>query len=43
MPANPVIEHETLKKTQKTPSELDEEDSFVKTGDPVVQVMEERE
>ena len=40
MPANPVIEYETLKKTRETPGELDEEDSLVKTGDPAVQVTE---
>ena len=40
MSANRVIEYETLQKTRETPGELDEEDSFVKTGDPVVQVIE---
>lgn len=40
MPANPATEYETLKKTGKIPSELDEKDSLVKTGDPVIQVIE---
>ena len=40
MPANPAAEYETLKKTGKIPSELDEKDSLVKTGDPVIQVIE---
>ena len=41
MPPNWVTRYETLKKTEKnTEEELDEEDSRVKTGDPVVQVLE---
>ena len=39
-----VTEHETLKKTGKlgdAPEELDESESYVKVGDPVVQVIEE--
>ncbi len=41
MPPNWVTRYETLKKTAKnTKEELDEEDSLVKTGDPVVQVLE---
>ena len=37
-----VTKHETLKKTGKvdnTPDDLDESESYVKTGDPVVQVI----
>ena len=41
MPPNWVTKYETLKKTAKnTKEELDEEDSRVKTGDPIVQVRE---
>ena len=39
-----ITKHETLEKTGKLgdePDELDEHDSYVKTGDPVVQVIEE--
>ena len=41
MPPNWVTRYETLKKTGKnTKEELDEEDSRVKIGDPIVQVLE---
>lgn len=42
MPPNWVTEYETLEKSEKTGNELDEEDSYVKTGDPVVQVIEKQ-
>ncbi len=35
-----VKKYETLEKTEETPTPLDEKDSKVKTGDPVVQVFE---
>ncbi len=35
-----VKKYETLEKTEETPAPLDEKDSRVKTGDPVVQVFE---
>ena len=40
MPPEWVTEYETLNKTVETPESLDEEDSAVQTGDPVVQVIE---
>ena len=40
MPPNWITRYETLRKTENTKEELDEEDSRVKTGDPVVQVLE---
>ena len=40
MPPNWVTEYETLEKSEKIGKELDEEDSYVKTGDSVVQVIE---
>ena len=40
MPPNWVTKYETLKKTEETQEVLEEEDSLVKTGDPVVQVIE---
>ena len=40
MPPEWVTEYETLHKTGKTPDDLEESDSAVKTGDPVVQVLE---
>ena len=41
MPPNWVTRYETLKKTETNPKEeLDEEDSRVKIGDPLVQVLE---
>ncbi len=40
MPPKWVTKYETLQKTEKTPEPFDEKDSKVKTGDPVVQVLE---
>lgn len=39
MPPRWVTEYETFKTEEKTWENLDERDSFVKTGDPVVQVL----
>jgi hypothetical protein len=41
MPPKYVTKYETLKTTEKTWEDLDEKESFVKTGDPVVQVITE--
>ena len=41
MPPKHVTKYETLKTTEKTWEDLEESDSYVKTGDPVVQVLEE--
>ncbi|ARO88974.1 hypothetical protein EBAPG3_002005 [Nitrosospira lacus] len=41
MPPKYVTKHETLKTDEKTWEDLDEEQSYVKTGDPVVQAIEE--
>ena len=41
MPPKHVTKYETLKTTEKTWEDLEESESFVKTGDPVVQVLEE--
>ena len=41
MPPKNVTRYETLKTTEKTWEDLDESESYVKTGDPVVQVLEE--
>ena len=40
MPPNWVTKYETLEKTWQTVDTLNEEDSRVKTGDPIVQVLE---
>ena len=40
MPKKLVTRYETLKTEEKTWEDLEEEDSYVKTGDPVVQVVE---
>ena len=40
MPPEWVTKYETLHKTGETPKSLDEKDSKVQTGDPVVQVLE---
>lgn len=40
MPPNWVTKYESLKKSGNTPDGLDENNSSVKTGDPVVQVLE---
>ena len=39
MPPKWITKYETLKTEEKTWEDLDEEKSYVKTGDPVVQVM----
>lgn len=41
MPPKYVAKYETLKTAEKTWEDLAEEESYVKSGDPVVQVMEE--
>lgn len=41
LPPNIVTKYETLKTTEKTWEDLDEKESFVKTGDPVVEVVSE--
>ena len=43
MPPKWVNKYETLEKKETTKDELEEKDSFVKIGDPVVQVIEETE
>ena len=43
MPPNWVKKYETLEKTNKTQASLEEKDSKVKTGDPIVQVIEKDE
>lgn len=40
MPEEWVIKYETLKTEEKTWEDIDEEESYVKIGDPVVQVIE---
>ena len=40
LPENWVTTYETLEKTEETQEPFDEKDSKVKTGDPVVQVLE---
>ena len=40
MPPEWVTRHETLKTEEKTWEDLDEEESYVKVGDPVVQVSQ---
>jgi hypothetical protein len=41
MPAKYETKYETLKTTEKTWENLSESESYVKTGDPAVQVVEE--
>ena len=43
MPQKWVSEYETLKSTEKTWEPLSEEESYVEIGDPVVQVIDNRE
>lgn len=43
LPPKYVTRYETLKTTEATWEDLDEEQSYVKTGDPVVQVIDELE
>ncbi|WPD24506.1 MAG: hypothetical protein SD837_08055 [Candidatus Electrothrix scaldis] len=40
MPPKYVTKYETLKTVEKTWEDLSEEESYVKTGDPVVQVLQ---
>ena len=39
LPPQWIVKHETLKTQEQTWESLDEEESYVKTGDPVVQVI----
>ncbi|MEA2563418.1 MAG: hypothetical protein QOH06_4922 [Acidobacteriota bacterium] len=41
LPPRWVTEYETLKTDEKTWEDLDEKESYVKTGDPVAEVLEE--
>jgi len=41
MPPKYVVKHETLKTDEKTWEDLDESESYVKTGDPVMQTTED--
>jgi hypothetical protein len=41
MPPRWITKYETLRTEEKTWEDLDEKDSYVKVGDPVVQVIEE--
>ena len=41
MPPRWITQYETLRMKDKNWDDLDEKDSYVKTGDPVVQVIEE--
>ena len=43
MPPNWVTKYETLEKTNKTQGPFEEKNSKVKTGDPIVQVLETNE
>lgn len=43
MPPKHVVKYQTLKTNEKTWEDLDEDKSYVKTGDPVVQVIGEIE
>ena len=43
MPPNWITKYETLSTTEKTKDVLDEKDSYVNVGDPVVQATEENE
>lgn len=38
-----IMKYETLRKTEKANDELDEKDSYVKIGDPVVQITDQSE
>jgi hypothetical protein len=40
MPPKFIIKHETLKTDEKTWEDLDEDESYVKTGDPVMETAE---
>lgn len=41
MPSKYIVKYETLKTDEKTWEDLDEEQSYVKTGDPVVQIIDD--
>lgn len=41
LPPKHVTKYETLKTTEKTWEDLEETESYVKSGDPVVQILEE--
>ena len=43
MPPNWITKYETLSKTEKTKDVLDEKDSYVNVGEPVVQTIEDDE
>ena len=43
MPPKWITVHETLKTEEQTWEDLDEKDSYVKTGDPVIQVLIDEE
>lgn len=43
MPPSYITKYETLKTDEKTWEDLDEDKSYVKTGDPVIQVLKEQE
>ncbi len=43
MPAEWITKYETLKTEEKTWEDLDDEESYVKVGDPVVQVLQAEE
>ncbi|GAC17398.1 hypothetical protein GARC_0416 [Paraglaciecola arctica BSs20135] len=43
MPPKYIVKHETLKTDEKTWEDLDEDESYVKTGDPVLQTIEPSE
>ena len=40
MPPKYIVKYETLKTDEKTWEDLNEQESYVKSGDPVVQVIE---
>ena len=42
MPPNYVTKYETLKTTEKTWEDLDERQSYVKIGDPVIRIFEDQ-
>jgi hypothetical protein len=41
LPPKWITEYETLKTEEQTWEDIDEEDSYVKSGDPVVQVLQD--
>ena len=42
MPPEWITKYETLKTKEKTWEDIDEEESYVRTGDPVIQVIENK-